>query len=86
MGGLGPTEIFVIAMLFGLVVLPLWGALDANNRAERQWERVGQNQAVWVIVMLGGFFLAPVGMIAAIVYFTTVRPKLARAVALEAEA
>lgn len=75
--------VFGIGMLVALVVLPLWGALDANNRPQGQWDTVGQNPTVWVIVLFGGMFFVPVGMIAAIVYFTTVRPKLARAGHLE---
>ena len=83
MSSLGLPELFVIGMLFGLLVLPLWGALDANGRPDRQWERVGQNRTPWVIVLLAGFFVAPVGLVASIVYFTTVRPKLVRASHLE---
>ena len=75
----GFPELFVIGLLFALVVLPLWGAVDANNRPARQWERVGQSRTVWVILLLVGIFLTPLGLIAAAVYFTTVRPKLARA-------
>lgn len=86
MGDLGLPQVFFIGMLFGLLVMPLWAALDANNRPGGQWERVGQNQNAWVLVLLAGFFLAPAGMIAAIVYFTTVRPKLARAGYLEGRA
>ncbi len=78
--------VFGIGAFVALVVLPLWGALDANNRPEGQWNRVGQNQTVWVVVMFGGIFLVPVGVIAAIVYVTTVRPKLTRAGYLEGNA
>ncbi len=86
MGGLGFPEIFLIALVLGLLVLPLWAAFDANSRPARHWGRIGQNQTVWVIVLLGGFFLAPLGLLAAIVYFTTVRPKLGRAGPLEGSA
>lgn len=59
MGGLGVPEIFLVALVLGLLVLPLWAAFDAYSRPAHHWQRIGQNQTVWVIVLPGGFFRSP---------------------------
>jgi sodium-dependent phosphate cotransporter len=58
-----------------LVALPVWGLVDAIGRTDHLWDQVGKSKRFWIAVLAAGI---PVGLgfVAALVYFTTVRPKL----------
>ena len=73
--GLGPPELIIIFMLLALVVLPIWGIVDAAMRPGSVWAAAGQNKVVWVVVQL---FLGALG---SAVYFLVIRPQLKRATA-----
>lgn len=59
-----------------LVALPVWGVVDAIGRSDHHWRQVGRSKRFWVALLASG---APLGLgfIAAAVYFTTVRRRLA---------
>ncbi|MGH2555360.1 MAG: hypothetical protein ACRDHO_06550, partial [Actinomycetota bacterium] len=61
-----------------LVALPVWGVVDAIGRSDHHWHQVGKSKRFWVALLASG---APLGFgfIAATVYFTTVRRRLAMA-------
>ncbi|MGH2746477.1 MAG: hypothetical protein ACRDKB_00950 [Actinomycetota bacterium] len=79
--------VIAAASLMGLTLLPLLmflggalavlGALDAALHSDSSWKAADQNKVVWVGFQLVGLaiFLIP-GFVAAIAYFTLVRPKL----------
>ena len=58
-----------------LVALPVWGLVDAIGRSAHHWEQVGRSKRFWVALLAAG---APLGLgfVAALAYFTMVRPKL----------
>ena len=58
-----------------LVALPVWGVVDAIGRSDHHWERIGKNKRLWVGLLAAGAPLG-IGFITALVYFTTIRPKL----------
>ena len=66
---------FLATVLFAL---PVWGAIDAIGRSEHHWNQIGKNKGFWVALLVAG---APLGLgfAAALVYFTTIRPRLSAA-------
>ena len=63
------------------VVVPIWGILDAARKPTEAWAAIRQSRLLWILLMA---LLTPVGMgvIVAVVYLVTVRPKLVAAVSL----
>ena len=73
--GLSTPMLGVYLVVFPLVALPIWGAIDAARRPEAEWEATGLSRRTWVGVQaIGAFFL--VGFFAAIGYFWRKRPAL----------
>lgn len=71
-----PTEMLGVLMVaFGLVALPLWGAIDAAGHHQTQWDAAGLSRQTWVRWQAVG---APfvVGFFAAVAYFARTRPRL----------
>jgi len=73
--GLSTPMLGVYLVVFPLVALPIWGAIDAARRPEAEWEATGLSRRTWVgVQVIGAFFL--VGFFAAIGYFWRKRPAL----------
>lgn len=64
-----------ILVAFGLIALPLWGAIDAASHHETLWDAAGLSRRTWVRWQAVG---APfvVGFFAAVAYFARTRPRL----------
>jgi len=78
--GLGPVELVVLVVAVPLLVLPIWAIVDAMARPDSQWAAADQSKTLWIVVLVvGTFALGPVGLVLAVVYFVSVRPKLQRA-------
>jgi hypothetical protein len=75
---LGPTELIILLILFvPLLVIPIWALVDAMGATDAQWAAVGQQRTLWVaLIAVGTFCGGPVGLVLAVVYLLTVRPKL----------
>jgi sodium-dependent phosphate cotransporter len=58
-----------------LVALPVWGLIDAIGRSDRHWQQVGKSKRFWVALLAAGVPLG-IGFLVALVYFSSVRPKL----------
>ncbi len=74
----GPPGVALLVICLGLVSLPIAAIIDAARRPALQWSRVGLRRRTWIIVMVVGtiFGLGIVGVVAAVEYLTSVRPKL----------
>ena len=75
---LGPTELVILLALFALLALPIWAVVDALGASDAQWAAIGQQRTTWILliglsVVCGG---GVVGVILAVIYLITVRPKL----------
>ncbi|HWC11401.1 MAG TPA: hypothetical protein VG455_09285 [Acidimicrobiales bacterium] len=70
----------IVAMVLGaaLIALPIAGIIDATRRPVLQWKRVGLNRTTWIALMGAGTVLGfgVLGVVAAIEYLISVRPKL----------
>lgn len=75
---MGPVTLVLIVLALGLVSLPIAGIIDAVRRPVIQWTRVGLNRATWILLMGVGTVLGVgvVGVVAALEYLISVRPKL----------
>lgn len=80
---LGPVELLIILAVLVLNVaaigIPVWAAVDAGRRPDAAWAAAGQNKTLWIVLPLVGIVLCGLGVIAAIVYFAAIRPKVAEA-------
>jgi hypothetical protein len=74
------SPVGIVAMVVGaaLVSLPIAGIVDAARRPVLQWTRVGLNRMTWIALMGLGTLLGfgVLGVVAAIEYLMSVRPKL----------
>ena len=75
---LGPLGIVAMVVGAALLALPIAGIIDAARRPVLQWTRVGLNRMTWIALMgLGTLFgFGVLGVVAAIEYLMSVRPKL----------
>ncbi len=75
---IGPTELLVfVVALAGLIVI-IWGIVDAASRPEWAWQHARQNKTLWIFLQAFGLFFAGIGLILALVYFSAIRPRVAR--------
>jgi hypothetical protein len=75
---LGPAGIVALVVGAALIALPIAGIIDAVRRPVLQWTRVGLNRMTWIALMGAGTVLGfgVLGVVAAIEYLISVRPKL----------
>ncbi len=75
---MSPTQVALLVVGLGLLSLPIAAVIDAARRPALQWNRVGLNRRTWILVMVVGTILGfgIVGVVAALEYLTSVRPKL----------
>jgi len=75
---MGPTGVALVAVGLGLLSLPIAAIIDAARRPALQWNRVGLKRRTWILVLVMGTILGVgiVGVVAALEYLTSVRPKL----------
>ncbi|MDQ6798764.1 MAG: DUF2516 family protein [Actinomycetota bacterium] len=74
----GPPGVTLLVIALGLVSLPIAAIIDAARRPTLQWTRVGLSRRIWILVIVAGtiFGVGIVGVVAALEYLTSVRPKL----------
>jgi hypothetical protein len=67
---MGIVELFVVALAFGSLVLPIWAAVDAALQPDPTWRAIGHSKIVWVLVSLFTWVIGPIA------YFVGIRPRL----------
>ena len=78
--GLGGPEVLVLLLvLLAGNALPIWALVDAAMRPEPAFVAAGQNKIMWVVLNAVGIFACVLGLIVAIVYLTSIRPKVVAA-------
>jgi hypothetical protein len=69
--------------IFIVLLIPLVGiaaAIDALAKPSRDFERAGQSKTLWVLLPLLGIFLfGIVAIVAAVLWFASIRPKVVEA-------
>jgi hypothetical protein len=77
MTSLGPIELVIVLLILAVVALPVWAIVDAIIRPDSAWAAADQNKTLWVVMLIvGTFALGPVGLVLAIVYLASIRPKM----------
>jgi len=83
LANIGPTELLLVLVVLGLTIvgfgLPIWAIVHAARAPDAAWDAVGQSRATWIALLAVGLFLSPIGLLLALVYIATVRPKVHRA-------
>jgi len=76
--GLPTDALGGILLVFALLALPIWGALDAAGHPEPIWQRAGLDRTAWIRWQA---WLAPIGIGfgIAVAYFWRTRPQLVAA-------
>jgi hypothetical protein len=80
----------MLALLGGLLLisvataatlaLTIWAIVDAFHHPEVAWRRSGLSRPLWVALLIGGWLMTGVlGLVLALVYLATVRPRLVAA-------
>jgi len=69
------TTLGLLLLVFALVALPVWGAIDAAAHPAGTWESAGRSRSTWIRSQA---WLAPVGIGfgVAVAYFAWTRPQL----------
>jgi uncharacterized membrane protein YfcA len=69
------TTLGVVLLVFALLALPIWGAIDAAAHPQPEWEAAGMDRGQWIRWQA---WLAPIGIGfgVAVAYFARTRPRL----------
>ena len=76
----GGASFVVLFLLIGLGVI-LWAAIDAASRPSGAFIATGSSKGMWLtLIIVFSFFTGVVGLILAVVYLVSIRPKVRRAI------
>lgn len=76
----GPTEVLLFLPIFFLIpALCIWAAIDASSHPEWAFEAAGTGKTLWIVLPLVGIFVCFVGIVAALMWFTTFRARVTAA-------
>jgi hypothetical protein len=75
MRGLLVVGILGLISLAGLVLV-VWAVVDMAGRSEAEFEAIGSNRTVWLVGTIVLTLACGVGVIPALVYLLSVRPRL----------
>jgi len=77
MDTLGPVEGIIILIAIAVFLVSLIGGIDAATKPEPQRRAAGQSKMLWVLgQLLGAFFCGIVGLIFAIIYWSSIRQQV----------
>jgi hypothetical protein len=69
-----------MAIAFAVVAVGVIGGIDAAMKPDSAWQQADQNKLLWVLgQLLGAFFCGIVGLVFAVIYFSSIRPQVIRA-------
>jgi lysylphosphatidylglycerol synthetase-like protein (DUF2156 family) len=74
--------ILILPILFIALAIPalcIWAAVDAASQPEWAFEAAGTSKTLWIVLPIAGFFVCLVGVVAAIMWFTTYKPRVENA-------
>ena len=73
----GPDLVVVFVVLVVGLVIPVWAIVDAASRPSGAFAAAGSSKPMWIILMVIGWLVTGViGVVLAIVYLATIRPRV----------
>lgn len=71
----------LVLLILACIGVSVWAIADAASRPESAFASAGTSKGLWV-ALIAGFLVvvAPVGLILAIVYLSSVRPRLLKVI------
>ena len=63
----------------GFFPLVLYAAWHASRQPDERWVAIGENKTAWIVFMIGGYFIAGIGFLAALWYLASLRRELEKA-------
>jgi hypothetical protein len=77
---IGPPGLLLLLVLLVPVIPGLVTTIDVSSRPDWAFERAGTSKTLWIVMPIAGVvFCGVVTIVAAIVWFTTVRPRVVAA-------
>ncbi len=79
----GP-EVVVVLMLVSVAALgfEIWAIVDMATKPDWAWNAVGANKTLWIVLVVLGFVVCGlIGLVTAIVYFSSTRNRITQAMA-----
>lgn len=74
----GAPELLILLLTVVPYGVIIWGIVDSASRPDWAWQQSGQNKTLWVVLQVVGLFFCLIGFILALIYLTTIRPKVAQ--------
>lgn len=75
----GPDLVVVLLFLVIFWGLPIWAVVDAASQTSSSFRAAGSSKSFWItLIIVFMFFFAPIGIILALVYLLSVRPRVRR--------
>ena len=66
-----------IGIMLVFVVVPIWAVVDAISRPTGAFAAAGSSKGLWIaLIALTTFFTGLIGLILAIVYLASIRPRV----------
>jgi hypothetical protein len=69
----------VLLVALAIPALCIWAAIDAAGQPEWAFEAAGTTKTLWIVLPIVGIFICFVGIVAAILWFSTYKPRVADA-------
>jgi hypothetical protein len=69
----------ILLLVFVIPGFCIWAAIDAASKPEWAFEAAGTSKTLWIVLPLVGIFVCFVGVIAALMWFSTFRAKVTEA-------
>ncbi len=76
---IGPPGLLLLLVVLVPLIPGLVTTIDVSSRPDWAFERAGTSKTLWVVLPIAGLVFGVVTIVAAIVWFTTVRPRVVAA-------
>jgi hypothetical protein len=75
------TDLLIVLGVAVAIGIPLWAIIDAARRSDISFQRIGSDKTRWIVLLVVlSVFLNLAGIVASVVYLTTTRKRLQKAV------
>jgi integral membrane sensor domain MASE1 len=65
--------------MLGFAPIVIFATWNASRHSDAAWEAIGENKTLWITFMIGGYFIAGLGLAVAFYYLVRLRGELERA-------